>query len=101
MWHSLYQPAWRQDRYQATCRACQARLHRPTRDRVLSFVLPVVAASVVLGVLPMLPREYRAYRWVALVVAVSIALIVHYYMASYQLLDSEADVLPDARDVRR
>ena len=66
------------------------------RDRNLRTALILSAAFVALGVASQLPIAWRPPYLVTVVVGVLIGLVLHYQLASYELVDGEA-TLPQAQ----
>lgn len=95
--HSLYQPIWKEDRFIATCRHCGAKLGPSGRDRAFRWALPAIIVGLTFAVTSQFPRDHRPYGFVNAVIAIVVAILIHYPLATYESLDAEVDDLPDAR----
>jgi len=95
--HSLYQPIWREDRFVVRCRRCKTRLGPSARDRAFRWALPAIALGATFAVISQLPPHQRPLGIVQGLIAIFVALLAHYPLATYESLDPEADDLPQAR----
>jgi len=93
--HSLWQPRWKENRWEVKCRSCKATLAPSSRDRILRLALPLTAIFVSFGVASQFPPAYRPYGIVHGVIGLVVGMLVHYPMARYDCLDTVP--LPEAR----